>query len=276
MPLFDSHLHLQDERIYKNVDPLMRKAFQAGVRGYLCNGSMAEDWEDVLAISRRYPEVVPAFGLHPWYVKKAPADWFDQLKGYLQTVPSVVGETGLDLMFRKKSLDLQLNAFERHMELAAELERPLSLHCLKAWHHLIPLLKQFKGSGIAVQLHAYSGGPEQIDMLAHLGCYFSFTGAITRDNSQKLRASIVRVPKDRLLLETDAPDIPLQIDGNVDKTVPNEPANLLLVHKQAAALLDMDESELATLTWNNTLAFLGDLAQHFPFKDIQPHDSRTV
>ena len=95
MPLFDTHLHLQDKRIYQNIDDLMRRAFEAGVQGYLCCGSMVEDWQDVLEISRNWPDVVPAFGLHPWYVKQAPADWFDRLKEYLLLTPSVVGETGL-------------------------------------------------------------------------------------------------------------------------------------------------------------------------------------
>lgn len=276
MPLFDTHLHLQDKRIYKSIESLIKQASQAGVRGYLCNGSTVEDWGDVLNISRVYPQVVPAFGLHPWYIETAPQDWFDQLKNYLQSVPSMVGETGLDLMFRKKSLDLQRQAFERHMELAAELHRPISLHCLKAWSHLIPILKNHKQSGIAVQLHAYSGGPEQIETLAELGCYFSFTAAITRDNSKKLRASLTRVPKERLLLETDAPDIPPQIEGKVDKSIPNKPANLPLVLKQASALLNINEDELAALTWNNSLTFLGDLTQHFPFKETPTHDSRTL
>ncbi len=276
MPLFDAHLHLQDERINQSIDTILKKASEAGVKGFLCCGSMVEDWQDVLEISRNWPAVIPAFGLHPWYVEMAPKSWPDLLKEYLICTPSVVGEIGLDVMFRKKTLELQLRAFEIQLALAVELKRPVSVHCLKAWHHLIPIIERYRRSGVTVQLHAYSGGPEQIEKLTDLGCYFSFTGAITRENSKKLRASITRVPQDRLLLETDSPDIPLQIDGKIDKTIPNQPANLPLVLRQAARLLEKDESVLAAQTWDNTIAFLGQTAGYFNFKDLPLHDSRTV
>lgn len=257
MQLFDSHCHLQDERIYADIDGIIKRAAESGVAAYLCNGSCAGDWQAVYQIFRNRSNVFPAFGLHPWYVDGAPADWFQQLEHYLESTPSIVGEIGLDLMFKKKSkIENQETAFRKQMELAARLKRPVSIHCLKAWHILQPILKEYSDAGIPIQLHSYNGGPGPVDALVELGCYFSFSGSLTRTRNKKAHQSIGIIPLERIMFETDAPDIPLEIDGHIDNSVPNEPANLGRVIGFAAQLLNMDEEELARQVWENTVTFL--------------------
>ena len=261
MPLCDTHCHLQDDRIFHQLDRILSDASEKGVQAYICNGSSTEDWERVAQISSQNPKVIPAFGLHPWYVDDAPDNWFRELQHVHERITAVVGEIGLDLMFKKKSkFENQETTFRKQIQLAVELKRPVSIHCLKAWHILQPILKEYKSAGIPVQLHSYNGGPGPVGDLVALGCYFSFSGSLTRSRNTKAHEAIKIIPLERLLFETDASDIPLEIDGQIDTSVPNQPGNLGRVLVYAAQLLQMDVDTLAEQAWNNSFQFLAPLA----------------
>lgn len=265
MKLFDSHCHLQDSRIAADAGNVVERALNKGVTGLLCCGSETNDWEDVLRLARRFPSVIPSFGIHPWYIHEVPPNWQEILKKYLLQVPSAVGEIGLDQKFTANPMDLQEYFLIEQLRLAEELQRPVSIHCVKAWHILTPILEDFKNAAIGIQLHSYNGGSEMVDKLANLGCYFSFSGSLTRLKNKKAHSALRRIPPDRLLLETDAPDIPPEINGKIDFSVPTEPAGLFYVLRFAADLLNMDIEDLADRVWQNSMTFLGQIG-----KKIQP------
>ncbi len=264
MALFDTHCHLQAERIHQSLDSILDNAFQAAVSRMVCCGSTAEDWPEVRDIALRYPQVLPAFGLHPFYVDLAPNNWLTSLKEYLQHIPSLVGEIGLDLMLAKSSITNQLCAFESQLALAIELKRPVCIHCLNAWHYLLPILNTYQHPQVPIQIHSYSGGPKLVDQLLNLNCYFSFSCSLTRTKNHKAHQAIQIIPINRILIETDAPDIPPEQNGKVDFSIPNEPANLRLVLNKAASLLNMDTTLLETQLWQNTLTFLSLLVPSCP------------
>ena len=135
---YDTHCHLQDERLRPFLPQVMERAEQAGVARMLCCGSAESDWAGVAELAGRYPSVRPAFGLHPWYVAEATPDWVGSLRWRLQAWPTaVVGEIGLDHAVDPATYPAQEEAFLAQIRLAATLHRPVSVHCRRAYGRLI-------------------------------------------------------------------------------------------------------------------------------------------
>jgi TatD DNase family protein len=249
-PLFDAHDHLQDYGSETSTAEALRLAAEAGVRIMLCNGTSPGDWEKVMALAAGNKEVVPCFGLHPWFLKEGPPGWLEGLESFLLQVPSCVGEIGLDGGKNASDLARQEGVFTAQLRLAKKLGRPACLHCVKAWGRMLELLKE-EAPG-RFMFHSYGGPAEMVAEFASLGGYFSFSGAIIDNKREKLRRALLAVPADRLLLETEAPDAdaPGWRAG---------PAGLVEVIAAAAEVLGKPEEEIAALTWANGNKLVGDL-----------------
>ena len=241
----------------------MARAEAAGLRGLMCCGSSEEDWPLLPALARRYPAVRLSFGLHPWYVAGRSAQWLDTLRSHLVATPSGVGEVGLDHAIDPATFAAQEEALLAQIRLANELRRPVSFHCRRAWGRFMELLDNQGWPACGFVIHSYSGSAELVMPLARRGAYFSFSGAITFEANRKGRDAVTAVPAERLLVETDAPDIPPALpDGAAALRDPagkaiNEPANLIRVIETAARLRGTDRDGLAEQTWENALAVFG-------------------
>lgn len=247
MRLFDSHCHLQDERIFANADAIIARAWEAGVYRILCCGSSESDWNAVNKLASMYPEIVPAFGLHPWYIKDRSTGWLSELENLLREFPAAaVGEIGLDHALDNRNDEEQASVFESQLKVAQKLGRPVSIHCRKAWADMTTLLTRhgLLDGGI---IHSYSGPPDLVPQLEKSGASISFSGSITYDRNKRGRASAVLVSEDRLLIETDSPDIsPRGIEEGK-----NEPANLVKVAETLAELRGKTVGEIAEMTYRN-------------------------
>src|SRR5688572_21737445 len=131
--LTDCHLHLQDPPLLDRLEEVLVRARRAGVAAFVTNGTTEADWPEVARIAGRFPEVVPCFGLHPWFVAERSPRWLEELERHLRLVPSGVGEIGLDRW--KQGLDerAQEEVFRAQLDLARRLGRPAMIHCVKAW-----------------------------------------------------------------------------------------------------------------------------------------------
>jgi len=253
MQLFDAHCHLQDEKLAGDLAGVLARAAAAGVAGAMCCGSSESDWPTMLTVAEQFPCVQLSFGLHPWYVGARQTGWLDRLRGLLAAQPRAgVGEIGLDHALEGADLAAQEAVFLEQFALSIELRRPASLHCRRAFGRLLELLPRFPAHPAGFVIHSFSGAAELIAPLARQGAYFSFSGSITRSGNRRGHAALCAVPPDRLLIETDAPDLPPVIDGRVPEG-PNEPANLIHVLRAAAALRGVPEAALAAQTWRNAL-----------------------
>src|SRR5262245_45292089 len=96
MRLFDAHNHLQDERLLGRKREIMERCVTDGLQAMVVNGACESDWPSVLELARQFPEVVPSFGYHPWYLHERSPHWQRILEEHLDQVPSAVGEIGLD------------------------------------------------------------------------------------------------------------------------------------------------------------------------------------
>lgn len=196
--------------------------------------------------------VIPQLGLHPWYLGKAKAGWENRLHDLLSTCTAGIGECGLDFAIQDANQDGQVAALEAQWRMAVDMNRPLSLHCRKAFDALFHLAEKAGLPKRGAAIHAFSGGAEQAKIAIRHGFYLSFACSLMNPKNKRARSAIMAVPLERLLLETDSPDIS-PVYGEL-----NEPANLLQLHSAAADLLDVKLETLAEqLRRNAEKIFIG-------------------
>ena len=250
MQFYDAHNHLQDERFTNRVQ-IVEAAACAGVARMVVNGACEEDWPPVRELARQFPQVLPSFGYHPWYLHERTANWQRTLIEFLEKVPSAVGEIGLDRWKPGLPYEGQEDAFVWQLRLAAERNLPVSIHCLQAWGRMHELLRESPRPARGFLLHSYGGPREMVAVLAALGAYFSFPGYFMHERKARQREAFAAVPLDRLLIETDAPDQLLPDETNrfplqdAKGRAINHPANLAAIYEFMAREREMPLGEFA-------------------------------
>ena len=237
----DAHNHLQDARFDSIRSRVIADMRESGITRCVVNGTCPEDWPKVAELAEQYPDfIIPSFGLHPW--KKPTDDWLDQLLHYLDHTPhACVGECGLDRWMENHDLELQKRVFIAQLEIAATRNLPLSIHCLKAWGPLLEILSSHPLPQRGFLLHSYGGSTELVHPFSKLGAYFSFSGYFLHPRKSKVIETFQSTPKDRLLLETDAPDmLPPRsaITHSLEEGI-NHPANLASISDTISRKLDI-------------------------------------
>ncbi len=168
------------------------------------------DWDAVAASARWWPGTVPAFGVHPWHfheVGNIPS-WLDELRHRLESHPAAwLGEAGLDC-YRQglPAIEAQQEMLAVQLELAAALDRPVNLHCVKAWDELVLTLdaSYLRSGARPFIVHSFAGPYQMVDILAERGAYFTQGPLQSRRDNRKARERAALIPEDRLLLESDA------------------------------------------------------------------------
>ncbi|KAB2855510.1 MAG: TatD family deoxyribonuclease [Bauldia sp.] len=279
MRLYDAHNHLQDEWLLPHLDQIASDLTKAGIAGAVVNGTTPDDWASVSALASRFPWVVPSYGVHPWDCGNRPSDWQGRLESRLATEPRArVGEIGLDRWIldsakpddprlaglRRAPLDEQKEVFVWQLELAATHNLAASIHCIDAWGALLDTLRQSRRPERGFLLHAYAGSAELVQPFADLGAYFSFNGAFLDSKRENQRNTFKAIPPDRLLVETDAPAMPLRsawrlynLPARPDTTTVNHPANIAAVYAGLAAFLGLRVDQLAARAEENFTRLFG-------------------
>lgn len=270
-PFYDAHNHLQDAWLTPHREQMLRDLATIPLRRAVVNGTCEADWPEVAELARAQDFVLPSFGLHPWEVGNAGSGWREALQRFLATPPHAdatvaVGEIGLDRWIldrarpddprlaglRRAPLAEQLEVFQWQLALAAESNLPVSIHCLDAWGALLEALRETPRPARGFLLHAYGGSAELARAFADLGAYFSFNGYFLGDRQAAKRDMFMFLPADRLLVETDAPAMPLPesrrthtLPGFADGNPLNHPANIGAVYEGLAEVRGVTREELA-------------------------------
>ena len=236
----DAHNHLQDSRFDAIRDQVVAEMLESGITRCVVNGTCPDDWPKVAELAAQYPDlIIPSFGLHPW--NKPISNWLEELTHFLDTTPnSCVGECGLDRWIEGYDMELQTEIFTAQLEIAAKRNLPLSIHCLKAWGTLIEILESHPLPARGFLLHSYGGSAELVPRLTKLGAYFSFSGYFLHPRKAKVIDAFRAVPTDRLLMETDAPDMlpPENVITHPLSEEINHPSNLKSILKHTSDELD--------------------------------------
>ncbi|MDX2109344.1 MAG: TatD family hydrolase [Verrucomicrobiota bacterium] len=279
---FDAHCHWQDEWLSPHLEQIQLLAESLNVQRSVVNGTHPGDWAAVAALAATSPLVLPSYGVHPWWTANLPADWLQQLRQRLIQEPgAAVGEVGLDrwildmardrdLLVPRESaagIEQQKGIFQSQLELAAELERPVTIHCLQAWGALDSVLRNCpRLPACGHLLHAYGGSLEMVNGFVERGAYFSFNTYFMHERKEDARAVFRAIPAERLLVETDAPampppasliryPLPLSDEGRVV----NHPANIVGAYAALAELRGVSLETLAKTVAVNFARLFGGL-----------------
>lgn len=266
--LFDAHNHWHDERLaHLDGDTLRAGLREDGVVEGMVNGTHPEDWEAVAQLCAHWqPMARPAYGIHPWRVGQEPPDWDLKLAERLRREPRAsIGECGLDRWIDSYDLPRQQRVLTRHLALAHQYGRAITLHCLRAWEALQQVLDAACPLPRGFLLHSYGGAPELIPWFAKRGAYFSASGYFADTRKKNFARILPAIPADRLLVETDAPDMlppedrrPHEAHHPQTGRAINHPRNLQAVYRFVAEARGTTVAKLAETCETNYRSLFGD------------------
>ena len=246
----DSHCHLDFPDFDGKLPEVIARARQAGVARMITICTRLANEPAVRAIAETHPEVFYAAGTHPMSVAKEPPARLDDLIALAEHPKCVgIGETGLDYHYTADSATLQQAALQLHIEAAQATGLPLIIHARDADDDMARILTEaWRRQPYDCVMHCFSSGPALARAALDLGFYLSISGIATFPKSGPLRDIFAAAPRDRLLVETDAPYLaPVPHRGKR-----NEPAFCAHTARRAAELFDMDYPAFAAQLEDNT------------------------
>ena len=203
---FDTHAHYYDDAFDPDREELLSALPQRRVELVLCPGCDLETSRASIDLAQRHPHVYAAVGFHPEDLEGVGFSALGEIED-MAAHPKVraIGEIGLDYYWEKEpeKRELQREFFAAQLELAQKLDLPAIVHDREAHKDCMDIVRARPGAkGV---YHCYSGSLEDAKVLAGLGWFISFTGAITFKNARRALEVIAWLPLDRIMIETDAP-----------------------------------------------------------------------
>lgn len=243
----DTHCHLQlDGRAPRE---LLRRA--PAVQWVVVPGIDRESSRQALRLASEHPgRILAAAGLHPHEASRWPTEEEGIAEAARQA--AAVGETGLDFYRNLSPRDHQIGAFSSQIALAADLGKPLVVHCRDAFSQVHRLLEE-TGAGPAAVMHCWTGGPRWTRRFLELGVSFSFAGPVAFPTGDTVRRGAALVPPSRAMVETDTP----YLTPPPHRGKPNEPAWVALVGRALARVWGMETAEVAQVTNRNARLVFG-------------------
>lgn len=249
MNIFETHCHLNDEKLYPNIDEVILRAQQAGVSKMIVVGWDYESSKLAIKISEMYDMCYAAIGFHPENVYDIDEDKLLMTLN-LSKHPKVVaiGEIGLDYYWTKESdkRAMQQEFFIKQIEYANEKNLPIIIHNRDAFEDCLRILNEHKPIASGV-MHCYSGSVELLKDVLDLGLMIGLDGPVTFKNAKTPKEVAELVPLDKLLLETDCPYLtPHPLRGSI-----NEPVNIRLILDEISDIKGLSKKHIADVTYDN-------------------------
>ncbi len=258
MSLIDSHCHLDSPEFDADRDAVIERALEAGVDHMMAigTGSGPPDLEAGVRLADKYPAFYATVGIHPHDAAKA-SDADLRRLAELLAHPKVlaVGEIGLDYHYDFSPRDTQRAIFVEQMAIAAAAKKPIVIHTREAWDDTLAFIEEhWKPHGLGGIMHCFSGNPAEAERAVELGFYLSFGGIATFPKAVEVRAAAQSTPRDRILVETDAPYLaPVPKRGKR-----NEPALIVHTAQKLAEVRGESYEDLCRITTENFLRLLLD------------------
>ncbi|MBF9235399.1 TatD family hydrolase [Microvirga alba] len=257
--LIDSHCHLDFPDFQTRLPGVLAAATAAGVGRMVTISTHIARFETYRALAEAYETVFFTIGTHPHNAAAEPdipTDRIVTLSAHPRCI--AIGEAGLDYHYDKSPHDVQQRVFRTHIDAARETGLPLVIHARNADEDMIRILSEEMRRGrFGAVLHCFSSGPKLAEVGVELGLYVSFSGILTFKNSDDIRRIASAVPRERLLVETDAPYLaPVPHRGKT-----NEPAYVANTARALAEVIGVSDAEIADITTANFYRLFSKAAQ---------------
>ena len=247
--LIDSHCHLEYKGLVEDQAGVLDRARQAGVGGFLSISTRQREWAQVIATAEREADVWASVGIHP-HEADGHADMGEAALLEASAHPRVIaiGETGLDYYYDKSDRLVQQELFRRHIAVSRATGLPIIIHTRDAEADTAAILQEEMAKGaFPALIHCFTASADFARIVLDLGLTISLSGIVTFKNASDLQAIAAIIPKDRLLVETDAPFLaPVPNRGKVC-----EPAFVADTARFVAELRGVSPEALAAATSKN-------------------------
>ena len=248
--IIDTHCHLDDSRYDDDLENVLANAKAHGIEKFIIPGADSSTLEKAVKIAQQYDDVYFAVGVHPYDIEGYDKAYLEKYVKHPKCV--AIGECGLDY-FRlpegdeaiAKEKEAQKKVFIEQILWAKELKKPLIVHVRESSADCLELLDKYAGEEGGV-LHCYNAD-ESLLKLANKNFYYGIGGVLTFKNAKKLINVYSKIPKEKLLIETDAP----YLTPHPHRGERNEPAYTALVAEKMAELSGMSSDEIATISTEN-------------------------
>ncbi|BFM08653.1 TatD family hydrolase [Halioxenophilus aromaticivorans] len=244
----DSHCHI-DAPVFNDIASTLAVCRAQGVQDIVVPGLYEAQWQTLRKLADEHTVLHIACGRHPWWIGEN-----DDLSIFAQALLEnaeasccvAIGETGIDGL-RGVDVNLQQRWFEQHLKVAEALNKPIVVHAVRAHPLIQRTLAKYKGLVRGV-IHGFSGSPELAQQYWKLGFHLGIGGTITYPRGSKTQQAVKALPLEAIVLETDAPDMPLQ--GRQGQ--PNHPVRVLDVAARVAELRQEPLNVIAHQTTANS------------------------
>ncbi len=250
--MIDTHIHLDDKSYFDDLEEVINRADEHGVKGALIPGADPKDLPRAVEICEKYDHIFFAIGVHPYHVEDFDIEYLKSFATHPKCI--AVGECGLDYYRLSDSEEakveekkIQKKVFIAQIKLAIELNKPLIIHIRDASQDSKELLIEHDAKKVGGVLHCYNASDILLQLDTH-GFYFGIGGVLTFKNAKKLVEVLPKIPLQKILLETDGP----YLTPHPYRGKRNEPAYVSLVLSKISELLNIDEDKLETIINKNT------------------------
>lgn len=214
--LIDTHIHLNDKRLYQDLAQHIKEAYEANVKKMICIGYDTPSSRKAIKIAHQFKGVYAAVGIHPSDVKNADYSDIDEIEKMLTDERVIaVGEIGLDYYWDKTFNEKQQEFFRLQLDLAKKYQKPVSIHSRDAIQDTFDILNEYKIPGV---MHCYSGSLEMAKRFVAIGMYLGIGGVVTFHNSKEIKKVVAEIDLKYLISETDAPYLaPVPYRGKLNR-----------------------------------------------------------
>ena len=203
--MIDTHCHLDLEPLVLHLPRLLQEAASAGIAGFVVPGVHPDGWPRMSALATSYPQILPAFGIHPMHAACVDEQTLAELEERAQG-GIAIGEIGLDPTYTVP-LETQETAFREQLRLGLKLGLPVLIHCRQAFARTLEIMREERADQVGGIMHAFSGSPEMAREFIRLGFAISICGTVTWANAVRPLRVAGEIALEHLVLETDAPDM---------------------------------------------------------------------
>ena len=248
MMIFDTHAHYDDEQFDEDRDELLASMQACGVEAVTNIGASLATSQNTIELTKKYPFVYGAIGVHPNEVDELNEDgiaWLKENSGLPKIV--AVGEIGLDYYWDEPGREVQKKWFLRQLELAREVKLPVVIHSRDAAKDTLDIMKSFHAENLGGVIHCFSYTKEMAREYLNMGFYLGIGGVVTFKNAKKLKEVVEYMPMEQMVLETDCPYLsPVPNRGKRNSSL-----NLPYVVEEVARLKGISADEVIEITNRN-------------------------
>lgn len=268
--VLDTHCHLTFPDFAGRIPAVLETARAHGVTGAITISTTTQDCLTALAIAHAHPTVWSTAGVHPGYSDQGPHLWDNLARCIADDKCVAWGELGLDNHYPDPPRDIQRRVLDEQLAFieASPVKKPIVLHCREAFDDLIPILRKTSLDPTRMVFHCFTGGPDDCRKALDLGAFVSFTGVVTYRNAEEVREAARLVPKDRILVETDAPFLSPEPKRGVR---PCEPWMTSLTARKLAEVRSEPWDAFHAQLDENTFRFFGITVPPSPIRPLSGH-----